>query len=218
VRPERRRLVEAPTLCDVGMVRRGGLASVDLSLTGYWTGELTDPLFYGHLGLADIPITVSPGAADSIEAGATGARAFLFRAVEGEYTFGGAIGDMHAARATAQSSAGDPLVRGTLLHNGTQSSGAAASTPLNLGAVASGKRLYAALHVLAVAGTLDVLVASDDAEAFGSPTARIVFTQASAVGSQWGTPVAGPITDTWWRASWTVAGGDATFVVAMGIE
>jgi hypothetical protein len=177
-----------------------------------------DPFLAGHLGLADVPVTISPGSTDGAEAGTFGTRAYLFRATEGEYTFGGRVGEMYAASAGAQSSSGDPLVRGTLLHHATEAAGSAAGGAANRGGVLSSQRLYATLHVLAVTGTLDVHVSSDDAEAFGSPTARIVFPQAAAVGSAWGTPVPGPITDAWWRAFWTIAGGPATFIVAMGIR
>jgi hypothetical protein len=76
--------------------------------------------------------------------------------------------------------------------------------------------------VIAAGGTLptlDVTVQSDDAEGFASPTTRLTFTQKSAIGAEFITPVAGPITDTWWRVSWAIGGTTPTFgiVACVGI-
>ena len=62
------------------------------------------------------------------------------------------------------------------------------------------------MHVLAVSGTnptLDMIIQSDNVSGFTSPTTKITFDQAVAVGAQWGTRVAGPLTDDYYRASWT---------------
>ena len=83
--------------------------------------------------------------------------------------------------------------------------------------------LYAALHVISRSGTsptIDVLIQSDDNAAFSSPTTRVTFTQQSAIGSEWGTRLVGPITDDYWRASWTIGGSNTpTFgiVVTAGV-
>ncbi len=81
---------------------------------------------------------------------------------------------------------------------------------LNLGAVVAPAQLYAVLHVLDIPvgtlPTLDVVVDSDDAQAFDDPTTRVTFTQMTARGAQYAVPVATPITDTWWRVRWTVGG------------
>jgi hypothetical protein len=98
-------------------------------------------------------------------------------------------------------------------------------TARQIGAVASGKALYAALHVISSSGdgsqTLDVEIESDSADDFtGSETSRITFSQvATSVQSQWGS-VDGAITDDWWRAKWTVGGTGSPefdFVIALGI-
>lgn len=94
-------------------------------------------------------------------------------------------------------------------------------TAVEIGAVPAGKAALATLHVLARSGTatLDAVIESDaDADFDGSETTRITFTQMSAVGSQFQS-VAGPITDTHWRAALTVGGsGSLTVVIALGIS
>jgi len=64
------------------------------------------------------------------------------------------------------------------------------------------------------------VVQSDDAQAFLSPTDRITFAQATAIGAQWATPVSGAITDDWWRLSYTIGGTNPSFmvIVVVGIQ
>jgi hypothetical protein len=86
--------------------------------------------------------------------------------------------------------------------------------------------LYAGLHVGAVTGTsptLDVVIQSAALVGFGSPTTRVTFTQAtgaSSYTSQWATPVAGAITDGFWRVSYTIGGSSTPtfpFAVVLGV-
>ena len=114
-----------------------------------------------------------------------------------------------------------PVVRGTSLHPpGTARTATGNGTAVQVGAVASGRQMYAALHVLSVSGTatptLTVKVQSDTV-GFGSATDQITFTAATAVGGQI-SRVAGPITDDYWRASWTISGTNPSFlfVVVVG--
>lgn len=82
--------------------------------------------------------------------------------------------------------------------------------PINMGAVTASQFLYGALHVFPTVDgtnpTLDVVVQSDTAQAFPSATTQMTFATKTAVGSQFAAPVAGAITDTWWRLSITVGG------------
>jgi hypothetical protein len=88
----------------------------------------------------------------------------------------------------------------------------------------STQNLYAALHVFATTGspTLDVVVQSDDAVGFPSPTARITFAQATSAGGanwyQWGTPVGNFATETHLRVVGTYGGsGTITYAVFFGV-
>ena len=97
-------------------------------------------------------------------------------------------------------------------------------TKYQVGAVGATQFLYAGLHVLAYQGTsptLAVTIQSDADASAGGESTRITFnTVNGATGAQYATPVAGSITDTFWRATYTI-GGSATpgfrFLVWMAI-
>ncbi len=79
------------------------------------------------------------------------------------------------------------------------------------------------MHVVAASGTtptLDMIVESDDNSGITSGVTRITFTQEVAVGAQYATAVAGPITDDWWRVGWTIGGTGPSFtvIVTVGIQ
>lgn len=108
-------------------------------------------------------------------------------------------------------------VRGFCLHPpATARTSSSSGTAVQIGAVSVTQRLYAALHVTSVSGTptLDVKVQSAATEG-GSYTDRITFTQVStSITSQWAN-VAGAVTDTWWRVTWTIAGTDPSYEFAV---
>lgn len=133
----------------------------------------------------------------------------------------GTVGDVAPWKASAAGSG--PLARGLCLHpSGTARSTTGNGTAVQLGALADGKRLRINLHVLSATGTtpsLTVVVKSDNAEAFSTPTTQATFTAAAAVGDQT-IILDGPITDDWWRVNWTVSGTGPSFLflVVAGIS
>ena len=196
--------------------RKGGLKTVAFSHAGFWNADGTDEpddILFARVGLGSDVMTVAP------ETGAAGEAAYILNAITGEYNVGAAVGEMLGFTVTGESQSN--LVRGTIIHNASQTSTGSGSE-YEVGAVASGEYLYAALHVLSVSGTdptLTVKVQSD-ATGFASATDRITFTEATAVGAQWATPVAGAIADDFWRVNYTVGGTDTPtfeFVVTIGI-
>lgn len=207
---------DATTFGQTTRINKGGLKTARLSTEGYWSagsGEI-DPAIFAEIGVADRPVSVTPGS------GAAGEAAYLFRTIRGSYSPGAQIGEMLRFRTEAMAAGGHGLVRGTVLFNGTAGS-TSAGTKYQLGAVGATQRLYAALHVLDVSGTsptLDVAIESDADASAGSETGRISFTQATGVTSEWAS-VAGAITDTYWRISYTIGGTDPsfTFVLTAGI-
>jgi len=110
------------------------------------------------------------------------------------------------------------VVRGRLLEAKATTSGNDDGTGYQLGAVSATESIYAALHVFSVTGggTLTVTLYSDDNDTFSSATSRHAFTAATDLTSEWAT-VAGAITDDYWRVSWTLDTGTATFAVVAGI-
>lgn len=195
-----------------------GLGAFTLQHEGVWSAGagLPDTVFDEHKGLADLLATVAPVDGDA------GSLAYFMRVTQGSYSLGGTVGDLHRFSVSLEASGGIGAVRGSILANDALDE-TADGTAFQLGAAASGKTLYAAMHVLSAEGTdptLDVLIESDSAEAMSSPTTRITFAQVTEAGTLWATPVAGPITDTWWRASWTVGGTSPSFdaVIVVGIQ
>ena len=191
----------------------GGLRSgtFDMSLMQNLAAGSIDATMFAELGVSGTPVTVCTRSAD-------GSFAYLFRNSTASYTPSmSPVGDLAMAALSGNSTGG--IVRGSLIHPGSASrSSSSTGTGRQLGAVVAGKSMYAALHVLSVSGTstptLTVIVQSDDNAGFTTPTTRISFTAATAVGAQWGS-VAGALTDDYWRISYTISGTNPVFAFAV---
>jgi hypothetical protein len=199
-------------------VHVGGLHTTKLDGKGIMQlgAAAVETYLAGHLNVADKPFTVCP------VDGAIGAVAYFGRQINLEYTQGGKVGDLYPFSIVGVSS-GVRCVRGTVLQPAaTEITTTTAATAQVVGAVGATQYAYAIMHVLSVSGTnptLDVLIESDTV-GFPSAATRFTFAQATAIGSQYLARVAGPITDTYWRASWTIGGTNTpTFkvLVAVGI-
>ncbi|HCT81754.1 MAG TPA: hypothetical protein DGT23_35275 [Micromonosporaceae bacterium] len=193
----------------------GGLGSAALAAEGFWEAgdaSMVDNDTWSSLGSVG-GYTVCPNGA------AAGDLAWTLNALRAQYKFGGAVGDI-APFSTAVSSSW-PLGRGKVLHPpGTARTATGSGTAVEVAAVPSGQYLYATLHVLSVSGTatptITVRVQSDDASGFPSATTQITFTAATAIGGQI-QRLAGPITDTWFRADWTISGTSPSFLFVVGL-
>lgn len=182
---------------------QGGLKTVAASAEGFFDAA-KDKILYDNMGAAGK--VLSYGAA-----GTAGSAAYSFMAMLGGYKPGGQSGELFAF--SLEAAAEGKLVRGTVMENQTDLAATADGTGRQLGAVASGKKLYAILHVLAADGTtptLDVVIQSDNGAGFATPTSVVTFDQVTAAGSQW-KEVDGPITDDYFRATFTVGGTDPSF-------
>ena len=195
----------------------GGLASAAVDGGGQWeagTAANVDDQAWADMGSV-IPYSVFPVDANE------GSVGYFMSTLRDNYTFFGALGDVAAWTATGKSSW--PAARGLSLEApGTARTVTGSGTAVQLGAVPAGQRLYAALHVLSVAGTgsptLTVRVQSDTV-GFPSPTTQIAFTAATAIGGQIARTAVGAITDDYVRADWTISGSSPSFlfVVTCGI-
>lgn len=189
----------------------GGLKLAGSEHDGFWDSPVDADLF-AAIGAAARNVTVSPG--DGLD----GDVAFFFEELATEYSPGEQVGEVFAFSNSNQPTG--VVARGLIMATGAKTT-SANGVARGLGAVSSTQRIRASLHVLAVSGTaptLDVVVESDDASGMASPITRITFPRRTAIGGEILT-AAGPITDTWWRARWTI-GGTApsfTFVVAIGV-
>ena len=195
-----------------------GLEPWVLQEEGLWVAgaNQVDANVAANRGLVDKLVTVA--CVDGTE----GDIAYFGRSTVGLYTLGGEVGELNPFSLRLEGTGSDRLVRGTILVTGAKTA-TGNSTAQQLGAVAAGESLFAGLHVIAVAGTsptLDVIVQSDTV-GFPSSTNRITFAQQIAIGSVYATPVAGAITDDYWRINYTIGGTGGpsfTFLVTVGIQ
>lgn len=114
-----------------------------------------------------------------------------------------------------------PLVRGVLASSAVVTA-TGTGTVHQLGAVGAAQRIWCAAHVLSAAGTtpsVTVAVQSDDNSGMTTPTTRATLSAITTRGSATASAV-GAITDTYWRASWTVSGTGPVFGlrVLLGIQ
>ncbi|WP_245786523.1 hypothetical protein [Lentzea albida] len=196
----------------------GGLASTKISGEGQWEAadaSKVDNAQWSGLGGVG-PWTACPNGSNVNDV------AWLTNALTANYQLGGSVGDV--APWTAEASSSWAMPRGRVGHPpGTARTATGNGTAVQLPAVAAGQYLYASLHVLSVSGTssptLTVTIGSDDSAGFASPVTRITFNAATARGGQIMRAV-GPITDTWYRASWTISGTTPSFLflVAFGVK
>lgn len=133
---------------------------------------------------------------------------------------GGQVGEMSefALAAVGTDVAGG--VRGYLLkEQAAVSATGALGTAVQIGAVSATQYVYATLHLLGTAGTsITVLVESDDNSGFTTATTRGTFGPLTASGGNWLTPVAGAISDDWWRLRVSAITGTWTVAGAVGIQ
>lgn len=198
----------------------GGLASAEMAGEGQWeAGDsgMVDDSSWAQLG-GNTAWSASP--ADAV----VGDLAYFMKAMRSDYALGDAVGEIAPWSGTAKSSW--PLVRGVFAHPpGTARTSTGDGTAQQLGAITTGQRLYAAVHVLSVSGTstptITVEIESDSQEDFGgTPETRLSFDAATARGGQILRTDGTAHADTWYRPTWTVSGTSPSFlfVVALGIR
>lgn len=193
-----------------------GLLKFQLRHKGYvaFDEDAVDEEVWARRGTGNIPLTISMP-------GEIGDRAYFCKSGQAEYKVSLPVGQLPSMELSMTQSAA-PMVRGALLDNAqTYRAGTGHTDGENLGAVASGDTLYAILHIAEAAGSgsIEVIVQSAPTADFADPTDLFTFTAATAAGSEWAVPVAGPITDEYYRVLWHVGMMTlAKFAVAVGSE
>lgn len=193
-----------------------GLFSAKIAAAGLWdAGDpslVDDAMWAGRGGFTGW--TVCP------DASTDGSLAYLMTAGETSYQLLGAPGDVAPWQASMTGTG--YLARGQVANApGTARTATGTGTILNLGAgVPAGKRLHAALHVLSISGsgtpTFTAKIQSAATVGFAGPTDRISFAAATAVGGQY-LMLDGPVTDQYYRLSWTISGITPSFLVAASV-
>lgn len=194
--------------------RVGGLKDVKADLKGYWqsgTTSAVDPQVFSNLAVSQV-ITVTP-------AGVAAEAAFMFNAAHFSYEILGGVGDVAPFTANMSSTGGAGSIRGQLAKaKGNVSATGALGSVVNLGAASSTQYLYAAFHVFSAGTTITVQVQSDDNAGMSSPTTVATIGPITTVGGTWMTPVAGPITDTYYRMNVSAITGTFSVSGAIGIR
>jgi len=202
-------------------VMQPGLKTVGFSGAGYWeadgTTERPDLTHHERVGSTEVPVAIAKG-------NAAGDRAYLLNGGLGTYNplDGNAVGDMHSF--SIEGFSASALIRTTLMANESGVAADGNSAIQQLGEVGSDQKLYSGLFVLSASGTgstLDVTIESDVDTNFGDAdeTTRITHSQFTAAGTE-RLDLAGAVTDTHYRASWTVGGTSPafTFALVLGIQ
>jgi hypothetical protein len=193
-----------------------GLASSTINAEGQWEagdpGKVDDASWAQLGGIA--PWTVCP--TDST----VGTLAYFTNALRSSYKLGDQVGEI--APWTGKASGSWPMVRGQIAHPpGTARTATGTGTSIQLGAIPAGKRLYAAVHVLSVAGTsgptITARVESDNATGFPSPVTTATFAAATAPGGQILRTDGSAIADDWFRIAWTITGTTPSFLFAAAL-
>lgn len=187
--------------------RIAGLHDVKLSGEGLLTYTTTsESTFFGSASVQ--PILLGP------TTGAQGEPAELLRGVRTSIGYPETVGD--AAKVKLDFAGSGQWVRGTMLTSKAEGITNAAGVVTSIGATGTTSKLYAVLQVFSVGSSCNVSVQSGSTSGFGDATTRIQFDTVSAVGAQWGTPVVGPITDSYYRVNVTSSGG-CSIAVGVGI-
>jgi hypothetical protein len=193
--------------------RTGGERDTDVSIEGFWEAldvSRPDDMFWANLGSNQTALTVMP------TSGAVGSLTYLSRVQVMDYKPGGAVGKVLPW--TTSLKGNWPFVRGLVMHpQGTARTSSGNGTGFQLGAVTAAQRMYCNLHVLSVSGTtpsITVSLQSNVDNTFSSPTTRITFNADTGLDGQ-ALSLLGPVTDQWWRASWTISGTSPSFLFAV---
>lgn len=191
----------------------GQMADVEFSAEGwYQSAELNapDPQAINALGAAGTVVTVADTSDD-------GAVAYLLGLHESKYSHGDQVGNVLPFSLTGAGSSGVGPARGRLLLPSTALSGDTTGTGVQLGTVSASQKVYTSIHCLTAGTTASVIVESDNNSDFSSATTRST-TVVTAVGGFGVTPVAGSITDDYWRVRVGSVTGSFVLAVAVAIK
>jgi hypothetical protein len=205
-------------------VKGTGLEMATITAKGYHDSSIDiERTYHGTDTPVSFFIPASSGAAV-----VAGDRAIFFKALEAGYARGAPFGDDALFNfAAVGDQLGYPVGVGYVLNPGlvaVTADNTPAASIVELTAVTASQYLYGVLHVTSVstADTIIVTIQSDSLVGFGSPATQITFASKAAIGSEYAVRVAGPITDTFWRAyaDVTVTGEPCaiTFACAMAIR
>jgi hypothetical protein len=195
----------------------GGLQTSNLAWSGFWqvdgvSDQAVDNQAFSALGTSQV-YTFGP---EEVE-GAVRV-AYMFKAMKSQYTLGGQVGELMPFSLAATGSDGVGVVRGRVAKTrGTVSATGATGTGLQLGTVSADQSLYATFHVFSAGTSITVQLQSDDNSGFTTPTTVATIGPLTTSGGTWVTPIAGPLTDGYFRFNVSAITGSFVVAGAIGI-
>lgn len=193
----------------------GGMKKSMFKAGGFWeagSAILPDDRLWTDLGANNVPVTVTPTGA------VVGDVSYITRVTGLKYKFGDKVGEILPFESEANGD-GTALVRGLIADNQVRTT-TGTTAVRTLVAPTATTRVYAAIHVLAVAGTTPSLtVALQGDDAIGFPSAATVATSGpiTAPGSIWLVGPYGVTADSFYRLSYTISGTTPQFTVIASI-
>lgn len=195
----------------------GGLRDSKWTYQGFWDAAVTtgdpDATLFAGLGTALPATAIKPAAAG---APAVGDVLYMISGASLAHKFGGAVGDVAPMTLDLRSAAA--MVRGLLLDRQAAATATGNGTAQQHSAVSATQRLFYVVHVIGgTAGTLDLVIESDNGAGFATAATVATIAQFTGPGSVWGY-VNGAITDDYFRVARTIAGGGTwNYYVGLGI-
>lgn len=195
----------------------GGLKDTKFGVKGWWAvaalNDSVDADLFTDLGVSSLATTV--GAVET-----EGQPCWLFQQTKISYQEFGKVGELAPFQLSSVNTNSLGVVRGQLVKAlGTVSATGALGTGLQLGAVGATQKMYATFHVTGAPGTsITVQIQSATANTFVGATTRATIGPLTTAGGTWVTPVAGAITDTWWRFNVSAITGTFTVAGAIAIQ
>lgn len=192
----------------------GGLRDVTIENEGFWDAGnygLPDDRLFTDLGVTAVPATVTPTPN-------VGDVSYFTRVMRPDYSFGDQVGNVLPFSTSAKGD-GTSLVRGAIVDNQARTA-TGTTTVVQLTAPTATTRVYAAVHVLAVAGTnpaLSVTLQGDNAAGFPSPATVASASGINTVGGLWLAGPVGATVDNFYRLSYTVSGTSPSFLIFASI-
>lgn len=191
--------------------RKGGLKTVTSELQGFWD-DPPDSAIFSDLGTRNRVVTMTPDGAEQ-------SAAYMYQAGKFTYNAFGAVGELTPFTLNMSGTNGTGVVRGRLAAaRQTVSATGQVGSGVNLGSVGSEQHLYAVLHLFGVGTSITVDLESDVDGTFSAPTVQATIGPLSTTGGTWVTPVAGSISDSWFRFTVTAITGTFSVAAAIGVQ
>jgi hypothetical protein len=203
-------IADATVFGATSRARKGTIKASSCTAKGFVGNSTIDSGLYTLGGSDESLLTVFP---TTITEGSAWGYAMLVSL--DKLNISGDVGSLLGFDLSAESESN--LVRATPLTNflTTPLTSSNSGTIYNVGAVAAGQSLYGGMHITAISGTstptITMMIQSGATAGFIGPTVRMYLPATTTTDGVWGTPIAGPITDAYWRTTYTISGGSPSF-------